>query len=110
MRGVARELRKNPTPSEDILWRALRYRRLDGRRLRRQVAIGPFIVDFYCPSERLVVEVDGAVHQEQKQADRARQELIESLGIRFVRVTAEQVERDLPQALEAVRAAFAPHP
>lgn len=110
MRDVARELRKNPTPSEAIIWQAIRHRQLDGRRFRRQVAIGPFVLDFYCPSERLTVEVDGVVHQEQQQADRVRQELIESLGIRFVRVTAEQVEKDLPHALEAIRAAFAPHP
>jgi very-short-patch-repair endonuclease len=106
MRDAARESRRNPTPSEVLLWQAIRRKQLDGRRFRRQVAIGPFIVDFYCPAERLAVEVDGPIHKAQKESDRTRQELIESLGIRFVRVTAEQVERDMPKVLEAICSAF----
>lgn len=110
MRDVARELRKNPTPSEDILWQAIRKEQLDGRKFRRQMPIGPFVVDFYCSTERLAVEVDGPIHETQREADRARQELLESLGIRFVRVTAEQVEQDLPGVLATIRAAFSPTP
>lgn len=110
MRDVARELRKNPTPSEDILWQAIRKEQLDGRKFRRQMPIGPFVVDFYCSTERLAVEVDGPIHETQREADRARQELLESFGIRFVRVTAEQVEQDLPGVLATIRAAFSPTP
>ncbi|HEY9766381.1 MAG TPA: DUF559 domain-containing protein, partial [Chroococcales cyanobacterium] len=61
----AREFRKEPTPSESLLWEALRKGRLDGRRFRQQQPIGHFIVDFYCPSEKLVVEVDGPIHEQQ---------------------------------------------
>jgi very-short-patch-repair endonuclease len=106
MRDSARALRRDPTPTERILWQAIRYKQLDGRRFRRQVPIGPFVVDFYCPAERLAVEVDGAVHESQREADALRQSLIESLGIRFVRIPAQQVATDLPSALEAIRAAF----
>jgi len=56
MTEVARGFRKAPTPSEAILWRALRGEALDGRKFRRQQPIGPFIVDFYCSTERLIVE------------------------------------------------------
>ena len=106
MQSVARELRKNPTSAENQLWLALRKRQLDGRKFRRQVAIGAFVVDFYCASERLAVEVDGPVHDAQVEADRIRQELIESLGIRFVRLTNEEVEHHSHLALEKIRAAF----
>ncbi len=106
LRDAARELRKRPSRSEEILWQALRNRRLAGRKFRRQAAVGPFILDFYCAEERLAVEVDGPVHRSQQQADRDRQELLEGLGIRFARVTAQQVEDDLPGALETIRAAF----
>lgn len=103
---VARQFRKTPTPSEARLWGALRGKRLDGRKFRRQQPIGPFCVDFYCPTERLIVEVDGPIHADQREADAQRQALLESLDLRFVRVSAAQVEQDIGSALEAIRGAF----
>src|SRR5690554_2135332 len=103
---VSRQLRREPTPSEDILWQTLRDRRLEGRKFRRQQPVGPFVLDFFCPEERLAVEVDGPVHETQQEADAERQRLIESLGIRFVRLTAEEVENDLPTALDVIRYHF----
>jgi very-short-patch-repair endonuclease len=110
MTEVAREFRKQPTPSEAILWQALRGRKLDGRKFKRQQPIGAFIVDFFCGAERLVVEVDGGVHETQQEYDQQRQELLEFLGLRFVRVSSQQVETDLNGVLETIRAAFDPHP
>ena len=86
MYQAARELRKPGTRTEFLLWQELRAGKLQGRKFRRQQPIGPFVVDFFCPTERLVVEVDGAAHRDQQEHDRARQELIESAGYRFVRV------------------------
>ncbi|MCS7352289.1 MAG: DUF559 domain-containing protein, partial [Anaerolineae bacterium] len=98
---VARQLRKNPTPSEAILWAALRGKKLDGVKFRRQQPIGPFVVDFYASAYRLVVEVDGGIHDDptQRALDVERQRLLESLGLRFVRIPAKVVEHDLPRAL-----------
>ena len=110
MTEVARQFRKEPTRSENILWQALRGRKLEGRKFRRQQPIGAFIVDFFCGSERLIVEVDGGIHQSQQEADQQRQELLESLGLRMVRLSSELVESNLDQALEIVRGAFSPHP
>ena len=110
MQAVARELRKNPTAAENTLWQAIRKRQLDGRKFRRQVAIGAFVVDFYCASERLAIEVDGPVHHTQQEADQIRQELIESLGIYFVRLTNAEVEHHLPNALNKIRRAFDSRP
>ena len=106
MHDLAAQLRKDHTPSEDILWRALRNRQLDGRKFRRQNPIGAFVLDLYCSEEWLAVEVDGKIHESQREADQLRQEIIEALGIRFVRVTAEQVEQNLPDVLKTIRAAF----
>src|SRR6266581_3873769 len=77
----ARELRREMSLPEVVLWQALRQRRLAGLRLRRQHPIGPYILDFYCPSARLAVEVDGLAHDtaaavrhdERRQAWLARQ-------------------------------------
>ena len=107
---VARNFRKEPTRSEAILWQALRGRKLDGIKFRRQQNIGPFVVDFYNSSCRLIVEVDGLIHATQKELDHQRQALLESLGLRFVRIPAEMVENDLMEALGLIRAALSPHP
>ncbi len=106
VRQAARDARKEPTKSEAILWRALRNRGLEGRKFRRQHAVGPFILDFYCHEEWLAVEVDGGIHEGQRTADTQRQQGLESLGIRFVRVTADPVVNDLPRALAKIEAAF----
>jgi very-short-patch-repair endonuclease len=106
MKEAAREQRKTATATEAILWQALRGARLDGRKFRRQQAVGPFVVDFYCASERLVVEVDGAVHEGQREEDRRRQSVLETLGLRVLRLPADSVETDLPSALAAIRDAF----
>jgi very-short-patch-repair endonuclease/DNA modification methylase len=110
MTEVARQFRKEPTPSEDILWQALRGRKLEGRKFRRQQPIGAFIVDFFCGAERLIVEVDGGIHDSQQEADQQRQELLESLELRVVRIPSELVETRLDEALAVVRQAFNPHP
>src|SRR5258708_3529319 len=106
MHEVARQLRKIPTKSEAILWTALRRQQLEGRKFRRQVNIGAFVVDFYCWTEKMVIEVDGGIHESQRRADAERQALIEPLGLRFVRVSGAQVEVDLTSVLAQIRAAF----
>jgi very-short-patch-repair endonuclease len=103
---VARFLRRHDVRSERILWEALRDRRLDGVRFKRQEAIDRFVVDFFAPSARLVVEVDGAVHDGREDLDRARQDLLEARGLRFVRLRSDEVEAELPNALARIRAAL----
>jgi very-short-patch-repair endonuclease len=108
MAEVARDLRVRKTSSEDVLWGMLRARRLDGRTFRRQQPIGPFVLDFFCAEERLAVEVDGGVHDDPEQArlDEERQQLIESTGIRFVRVSNDLVMHRQERALENIRSTF----
>ncbi len=108
MTAIARRLRHEQTQSEIILWEALRGRKLDGRKFRRQQPVGAFVLDFYCAEERLAVEVDGAIHDTQVEADAERQAILESLGIRFIRVSAELVEQDLPLTLNRIKSAFTP--
>ena len=64
MKLRATYMRRNPTPAEDRLWRLLRGRQVGGFHFRRQHPIGRFIVDFYCAMARLVIEVDGSVHNQ----------------------------------------------
>src|SRR5215468_7479525 len=105
MRDVARQLRREPTPTEAILWEKLRRKQL-GVKFRRQMPIGPFVVDFLCAEARLIIEVDGPIHDKQVQADRERQALLESLGLRFLRFSTEDVEARLPEVVTKIRAAL----
>lgn len=100
---IAREYRKEPTPGEKIMWNALRGKKLDGIKFRRQQPIGYFVVDFYSSTYRLVVEVDGPIHESQKEADAARQEILEVLGLHVLRIKTELVEQNLPMTLVRVR-------
>lgn len=103
MIDIAREFRKEPTEGERILWSALRGKKLDGIKFRRQQPVGYFVVDFYASAFRLVVEVDGPIHYQQVEADRARQEILEVLGLTVFRIKTELVEKNLSLALDMIR-------
>ncbi|XSG77632.1 endonuclease domain-containing protein [Herpetosiphon llansteffanensis] len=103
IQAIAQRFRKVPTPSEAILWHAVRGQKLDQRKFRRQHPIGQFIVDFICIREGLIVEVDGPIHTDQAEADAARQALLEALGYRVLRLSADLVETDLPTAIVTIR-------
>lgn len=100
---AARQFRKEQTESERSLWQALRGNQLDGLIFRRQQPIGLFVVDFYNSNYRLVIEVDGPIHEFQKHTDQERQAILEVLGLNILRIKAELVEKDLNAALEMIR-------
>ncbi len=98
--------RAQPTHSEEVLWRALRASQL-GVRFKRQVPLlGCFIADFYCPSARLVVEVDGGCHSQRRSADERRDRKLRRAGYRVLRLDAALVTYHLPVALERIREAL----
>lgn len=100
---AARNFRKEPTKSEAILWQALRGKKLDGIKFRRQQPVGNFVVDFYNSTYRLAVEIDGSVHNDQIEYDEARQDILEELGLNILRLKAETVEKNLLLALGEIR-------
>jgi very-short-patch-repair endonuclease len=102
MIGVAREFRMRPTVSEERLWSALRNRQLGGAKFRRQQVIGPFVVDFFCPEHRLIVEVDGAIHDTRREHDEERQRMLEACGYAVIRASAHTVETGLSSVLAAI--------
>ncbi len=98
----SRALRRDLTQPERALWYILRNRRLYGLRFRRQQPIGSYIVDFYCPAARLVVEVDGETHIGRDAADRRRTAYLEKQGLKVLRVTNDEVLQDLEAAAMAI--------
>lgn len=113
---LARELRKRQTPAEDILWKSLRNRQFLGKKFLRQHPIffyyghreAFFIADFYCREQGLVIEVDGASHEYQKEYDEFRTHIIHSLGTKVVRFKNDEIEGDLSQVLERLKEAISP--
>ena len=105
-----RRFRKNPTRSEAILWEALRNRRLVGEKFYRQVIVGPFIVDFLCRKQKLIIEIDGPIHEMQKDRDGERQLVLEKLGYQLLRLKSVEVENDLSYCLARIEEALIPNP
>ena len=93
----AKRLRRQLSLPEILLWRLLRLSRRE-LRFRRQHAIGPFVADFYCPAARLVIEIDGATHNERQTLDSWRDDYMASMGLRVIRVPAADVLAD-PEAI-----------
>jgi very-short-patch-repair endonuclease len=89
----AKKLRRNMSPPEVRLWALLR-RSPGGGRFRRQHPIGPYVADFYCPAAKLVIEVDGQIHNHTVDRDTARDDYIRGLGLRILRVPASEVMED----------------
>ena len=105
-RATAKKLRANTTPHERVLWRALKELPVEGSHFRRQAPIGPYVVDFFCPAKRLVVELDGGHHNENEEAqrDRIRQDWLEREGYRVIRFWNSEIAGDLNAVLEAIYA------
>ena len=101
----ARELRKEMTPAEKLLWSRLRNKQLKGLKFRRQHPLGPFIADFYCAARRLVVEIDGDIHDLQPERDAARTEQFKQYGYRLIRFRNRQILNDIEDVLVAIEAA-----
>ena len=107
----ARELRQNMTGAENLLWLNLRGRRLLNLKFLRQHPIiyqvsnnRPFyfIADFYCAEKKLILEIDGLIHETQQEEDQHREEILESLGLNILRIKNEEVE-DISKVLEKIR-------
>ena len=98
----AKELRRSMTLAERVFWKAVRRRGIGGFHFRRQQVIERFIVDFYCHSAGVVVEVDGTIHNETREYDAKRDSVLGGLDLRVVRFSNERVLTDLPAVLRIV--------
>ena len=97
-----RELRKSLTPQELKLWFYLKSNKM-GVRFRRQHGIGPYIVDFYCKEKNLVIEIDGSSHINAKEYDVERDNYIEALGIKVLRIWNGEIEKNVEKVLKKIK-------
>lgn len=106
----ARELRSQQTPAEQILWECLRDRRFYNCKFRRQHNLGQYIADFYCHEARLVIELDGGIHQTQAERDSDRDNWMQSQGLTVLRLQNSQILDQLEAALQIILSALIPDP
>ena len=101
----ARDLRKRMTETEELLWRELRNRAFLGLKFRRQQPIDGYIADFCCFEKRLVIEIDGEIHQQEGQIlyDRERDNHLIQQGFHVLRATNHQIKEEMPEVLQKIR-------
>jgi very-short-patch-repair endonuclease len=101
-------LRNNLTPAEATLWKSLKNKQVEGRRFRRQFSVGNYILDFYCPKEKLAVELDGQDHFTYwgSMRDDERTEFLNKQGIRVIRFENVEVFESMEYVLEEIRRNF----
>jgi len=99
-----RQLRRNITKAEAIVWQKLRCKQIENCKFRNQYSVDRFVLDFYSPEIKLAIEIDGESHfqEEAAQYDHERQIFIESTGINFLRFTNNQVYENLNGVLEII--------
>jgi very-short-patch-repair endonuclease len=94
-------MRKAPAATERLLWRLLRDRRVDGLKFRRQVPIGPYIVDFACARHRIVIEADGPFHDQDR--DFQRDAWLQGQGFKVIRLTNAEIAAEPEKLLQRLR-------
>ena len=101
-RQAAVQMRREITWSENLLWQHLRANRLAGLHFRRQQIIDGFIVDFFCHSAKLVIEVDGSVHHKQQEYDAERSRILEVRQLHILRFTNDQIRDEITSVLQTI--------
>ncbi|MFC1770627.1 endonuclease domain-containing protein [Candidatus Margulisiibacteriota bacterium] len=102
-RDFSKILREQQTKEEATVWQVLRNRKYLGLKFRRQHIIRGYVVDFYCHELQLAIEIDGGIHNLQKDYDSFRQEAIEKMGIRFIRVSNRMINSNFSFLLQQIK-------
>lgn len=100
-----RELRKNQTKTEKVLWEQLRGKRLGGFKFYRQYSIGPYIIDFYCSKLRLAIEIDGAHHREEGTIlyDKERSNYLRSVNVKIIRFWNDEIIKNTEGVIDKIK-------
>lgn len=108
LKARRKQLRNHLTPAEAFMWKLLQHSKLEGRKFRRQHSVGYYILDYYCPSEKLAIELDGAHHFTEAGAayDEMRTQFLNSVGIRVIRFENKEVFEHSEGVLEIIKKNF----
>jgi very-short-patch-repair endonuclease len=98
-----RELRKNQTIAEEILWQKIRDRKINNLKFYRQYSVGPYILDFFCPQIRLAIELDGIQHKDTKEYDKERNEFLKNSDIKTIRFWNSEILENIENVLNIIK-------
>jgi very-short-patch-repair endonuclease len=104
LKKYSQELRKNMTDAEKLLWSKLRKKQLKDKQFYRQRIIGDYIVDFYCPKENLIIEIDGGQHYEEEglAKDKTRDDYMKAQGFKVLRISDSEVFENFKGVIERI--------
>jgi very-short-patch-repair endonuclease len=104
LKPLARNLRTNMTDAEQLIWSKIRRKQIGDLKFYRQKNIGHYIVDFYCPKEKLIVEIDGGQHYENKgmKKDQERDKYLQGLGLTILRFSDIDVFKNIDGVMERI--------
>lgn len=102
LKQVARNLRNNSSISEIRFWNHVKAKQIKGYQFLRQKPIGNYVVDFFCPKLNLVIEIDGESHLGQEDSDKIKQEYLESIGLKVLRFSNDQVRSGMDEILTSI--------
>lgn len=108
--SIAKTLRKRLTDTEQVLWKYLRAKQIEGLKFRRQEPIGNYIVDFICYEKRIIIEVDGGQHSVNKEKDNKRDKWFKEQGFKVLRFWDNEVLTNIEGVLEVLRDNCLNHP
>ena len=98
----ARQLRNKMTPEEELLWNKLKGKQICNVRFRRQHPVNIFIADFYCHTAKLVIELDGKIHLNNKEYDEERTQIMEELGLEVLRFNNSEINTKIEKIIERI--------
>ncbi len=106
-----RQLRRDSTKAENILWKELRKNQI-GHRIVRQFSIAGYVIDFYCPKFRLGIELEGGIHQRKfnKIYDKYREEYLKSFGVKLIKISNEKVVKNVKEVIDRIKCELTPSP
>jgi very-short-patch-repair endonuclease len=99
---LAKQFRRKMTRAESIVWQQLRRNQIGGIHFRRQQVLLGFIVDFYCHKVRLIIEIDGKIHDSQKEYDLKREAILKANGYKIIRFRNDEVETNLEEVMNKI--------
>ena len=104
-KSFRQQLRRESTPTEKMLWNRIRNKQINGLKFRQQHGFGNYIMDFYCPTIRLCIEVDGDVHNtdEAKEYGEERTSFLNQYGIKVMRFKNDEIEDDIEKVINKIK-------
>jgi len=103
VRELARSMRHEMTEAEKILWEYVRNKKLSGLKFKRQYPIGRYVADFFCYEKKLIIEIDGSIHESREEYDKNRDEYLTASGYEILRIKNDEIIDSIETVIEKIK-------